>query len=958
MKKKTVTSPYFDTGKYEDDCRKRKRNGVSKLEIDDNSAIGDAASQDLGEAKPRKRIKKKKIVISPYFAQIKESPSTIIPASASDSIQKRNKKKKVIVSPYFSKYTESKDDDSPFVHTYHEVSTIPAIDSDSVQKKKNVVVSPYFKQVEIEGIESKDDKFADLKRKKKKKVVVSPYFSQVDVEGIESKDDKFAELTRKKKKKVAVSPYFKQVEVKGIESKDDKVACVTISLEGKEEKLGVADVFCQADLKRKKKKKVVVSPYFKQVEVEGLKSKDDEVADCISLEGKEEKDWVADADRKASKRKKKKEVVVSPYFKQVEAEGLKSKDDEVADCISLEGKEEKDWVADANRKASKRKKKKEVVVSPYLKQVEVEGLNSKDDEVAGFISVEGREEKDCGSDANGKASKRKKKNNLVVSPYFKQVEVEGLKSKDDEVADFISLGGREEKNCGSHSNGKASKRYKKKEVVVSPDFNQVEVEGLKSKDDEVADCISLEGKEEKDWVADADRKASKRKKEKRVKVEQMNSKDAEVQNSAHDCKRRRKKIENVHVTLNLEGGKEERDQVVDVLCEADANVEALKSKKKKDVVVSPYFKQVEGEQMKPKDEEIHNNALNLEEGKQDIVSQEKATKKTKKSKSNGHLEAEMEVRDAEKPTEQNGVLEDDGHLAKRRAPANGMSFEDMLAKYTYKSNGGLLNFRQKKTLNPQVCSPNLKKAVNDQITNEEVKIEEQKLATDDEKPSIEVCKVSPYFHASIGQQVGVNKRELEGMKPLKPCERAGLVVGKVPTNSKQGKKKKSKQSRKAIVLSAVQKRSGAYRRKTEDNTWRPPRSEVVLLQEDHAHDPWRVLVICMLLNCTSGKQVKGVIADLFALCPDAKAATQATQEEIEKIIQPLGLHKKRAMMIRRMSEEYLGDEWTHVTQLHGIGKYAADAYAIFCTGKWDEVIPNDHMLNYYWDFLHKINQPS
>lgn len=32
-------------------------------------------------------------------------------------------------------------------------------------------------------------------------------------------------------------------------------------------------------------------------------------------------------------------------------------------------------------------------------------------------------------------------------------------------------------------------------------------------------------------------------------------------------------------------------------------------------------------------------------------------------------------------------------------------------------------------------------------------------------------------------------------------------------------------------------------------------------------------------------------------------------------------------------------------------RYAADAYAIFCTGKWDQVRPNDHMLNHYWKFL-------
>lgn len=38
------------------------------------------------------------------------------------------------------------------------------------------------------------------------------------------------------------------------------------------------------------------------------------------------------------------------------------------------------------------------------------------------------------------------------------------------------------------------------------------------------------------------------------------------------------------------------------------------------------------------------------------------------------------------------------------------------------------------------------------------------------------------------------------------------------------------------------------------------------------------------------------------------------------------------------------------------GRYAADAYAIFCTGKWNEVKPKDHVLNKYWDFLHEKSQ--
>ncbi|KAF4381606.1 hypothetical protein F8388_021234 [Cannabis sativa] len=189
-------------------------------------------------------------------------------------------------------------------------------------------------------------------------------------------------------------------------------------------------------------------------------------------------------------------------------------------------------------------------------------------------------------------------------------------------------------------------------------------------------------------------------------------------------------------------------------------------------------------------------------------------------------------------------------------------------------------------------------------------------------------KVSPYFEKS-------QEEEEEDVDPV--------VVG-------LGKEKKKK----SILLSAAEKRSVAYERKCCDNTWKPPRSDIGLLQEDHVDDPWRVLVICMLLNRTTGIQAKQVISDLFNLCPNAKVASEVSSGEIEKIIQPLGLFRKRAVMIKRFSQEYLEEGWTHVTQLHGIGKYAADAYAIFCTGKWDLVKPADHMLNYYWDFLCSI----
>lgn len=59
----------------------------------------------------------------------------------------------------------------------------------------------------------------------------------------------------------------------------------------------------------------------------------------------------------------------------------------------------------------------------------------------------------------------------------------------------------------------------------------------------------------------------------------------------------------------------------------------------------------------------------------------------------------------------------------------------------------------------------------------------------------------------------------------------------------------------------------AYKRKTAENNWVPPRSHWNLIQEDHFHDPWRVLVICMLLNRTTGAQVRSFMfyADVLLL---------------------------------------------------------------------------------------------
>ncbi len=116
-------------------------------------------------------------------------------------------------------------------------------------------------------------------------------------------------------------------------------------------------------------------------------------------------------------------------------------------------------------------------------------------------------------------------------------------------------------------------------------------------------------------------------------------------------------------------------------------------------------------------------------------------------------------------------------------------------------------------------------------------------------------------------------------------------------------------------------------------TWTPPVSPYGLLEEELFEDPWRVLVACVLLNKTTAVQARRVVWELFARFPTAAAAAAADATELEALealLRPLGLFRKRAAGLVRLSKEYLETDWRDPEELYGIGEYAADAYRIFC----------------------------
>ncbi len=134
--------------------------------------------------------------------------------------------------------------------------------------------------------------------------------------------------------------------------------------------------------------------------------------------------------------------------------------------------------------------------------------------------------------------------------------------------------------------------------------------------------------------------------------------------------------------------------------------------------------------------------------------------------------------------------------------------------------------------------------------------------------------------------------------------------------------------------------------------WIPPKSPYGLIQEQLYHDPWKLMVSCIFCNLTKRTQAEPILWEFLEKYPDPSKVQEDSEDTISQMLKPIGLNKRRAKTLIRFSKEYLEKEWSSDPRvLYGIGKYASDAYKIFCVGDWRNVQPNDHALNWYHDFL-------
>ena len=130
------------------------------------------------------------------------------------------------------------------------------------------------------------------------------------------------------------------------------------------------------------------------------------------------------------------------------------------------------------------------------------------------------------------------------------------------------------------------------------------------------------------------------------------------------------------------------------------------------------------------------------------------------------------------------------------------------------------------------------------------------------------------------------------------------------------------------------------------------RCTVILLQEKYwNNDPWRVLIICILLNRTQGRTAEPVISELFERWPTAPAlADECTVGELYALISFLGFGEKRTQYILGTSyccakAMILGKKITEISvrEMPGCGSYAKEAWDMIVLGRRD-FWPNDKEL--------------
>ncbi|CAI5464245.1 unnamed protein product [Closterium sp. Yama58-4] len=128
-----------------------------------------------------------------------------------------------------------------------------------------------------------------------------------------------------------------------------------------------------------------------------------------------------------------------------------------------------------------------------------------------------------------------------------------------------------------------------------------------------------------------------------------------------------------------------------------------------------------------------------------------------------------------------------------------------------------------------------------------------------------------------------------------------------------------------------------------------------LIQEGLTNDPWKLLVASMLLEDHPSHMVRLGVRRLFQDLPSADDVLSSDMQTLEQFVCSAGFHERWAKNLFIFTREFSSGNWAQITDLPGVGRYVADAYAIFIEGRLQSAHPTDSLLLKYqrWALCHK-----
>lgn len=118
-----------------------------------------------------------------------------------------------------------------------------------------------------------------------------------------------------------------------------------------------------------------------------------------------------------------------------------------------------------------------------------------------------------------------------------------------------------------------------------------------------------------------------------------------------------------------------------------------------------------------------------------------------------------------------------------------------------------------------------------------------------------------------------------------------------------------------------------------------------LMVQEQITGAWQHMVGVIMLNQTGRKQVKQVLPEFLERWPTPNSLLEAKLEEIENLLKPLGMWKRRANTIQRMSMDFMSWDGEDAKTLYGIGRYGDESFRIFFKNERFE--PQDKELRRY-----------